>query len=626
LGSAAAFMPAFLKAGTHAAIQPDIVRSASAIFSENELLNRSYALLQKWTDGLLEHQINKPGVKGLHGGLLCPACAIVHGRSADSIFPLLLMAEKTGKQQYLDATLNLYNWMENTVSTPDGAWLNEINLSTWKGITVFTAIALAESLMHFGKLLDGNTQARWTERLARASEYLYKTFTIQTGNINYPVAASYALALSGKLLGKKAYENRGREFAHQCMAYFTKKDVLLFGEGRPDPERSAKGCYSVDLGYNVEESLPSLVMYGKLMNDNEVLDIVTASLRAHMQFMLPDGAWDNSWGTRNFKWTYWGSRTSDGCQPAYALMADREPAFYEVALRNTILFEQCTAQNLLHGGPHYNAHGILPCIHHTFSHSKALATILSNPAAIERISVQSKAILPREKDYGVKTFVDIGTWLVSTGGWRATITGYDQEYTMKGGHASGGALSMLWHQKTGPLIAAGMNRYQMVESFNMQWKDGATDCLTPRFELVTDNIIYTNINDLRSTTTYKENPILFVSKAQLKNEDQQTAGKGSPDTEISYQFMNDVLIIKAACKSSAANLRYLLPIVSKNNEEIRKISDRKIEIRKEQAVVSVEADRPMKFRNERAFNFVPGLEAVILEWNEKDIEITISIK
>ena len=26
-----------------------------------------------------------------------------------------------------------------------------------------------------------------------------------------------------------------------------------------------------------------------------------------------DGGWDNSFGTRNNKWTYWGNRTSDGC-------------------------------------------------------------------------------------------------------------------------------------------------------------------------------------------------------------------------------------------------------------------------------------------------------------------------
>ena len=44
-------------------------------------------------------------------------------------------------------------------------------------------------------------------------------------------------------------------------------------------------------------------------------------METHLEFMLPDGAWDNSWGTRSFKWTYWGGRTSDGFMGGYYLMA-----------------------------------------------------------------------------------------------------------------------------------------------------------------------------------------------------------------------------------------------------------------------------------------------------------------
>ena len=33
--------------------------------------------------------------------------------------------------------------------------------------------------------------------------------------------------------------------------------------------------------------------------------------KKHLEFMLPDGAWDNSWGTRSFKWTYWGVKSSN---------------------------------------------------------------------------------------------------------------------------------------------------------------------------------------------------------------------------------------------------------------------------------------------------------------------------
>lgn len=97
--------------------------------------------------------------------------------------------------------------------------------------------------------------------------------------------------------------------------------------------------------------MPSLVLYGLHTGDTTVLDAVKESLDAHLEFMLPDGGWDNSWGTRSFKWTYWGSRTSDGCQAGYGLMADWNPLYYKAAVQNTLLLKQCTENGLLHGGP-----------------------------------------------------------------------------------------------------------------------------------------------------------------------------------------------------------------------------------------------------------------------------------
>ncbi|MBS1562819.1 MAG: twin-arginine translocation signal domain-containing protein, partial [Bacteroidetes bacterium] len=308
-------------------------------YAGNLLLDASYSLLQKWGAGLLSLQLSFPDVKTLHGGILCPACSMIHGRSGDAMFPLLLLAGKTKDQRYLDAALNVYEWMENNVSQPNGSWVNEIVASSWAGITVFTIIAMGESIVHFGHLPAPAVKQRWLARMDRAAKYICDTFTIKTGNINYPIAASYALSLAGEILGKPAYSARGKLLAHEALGHFTAKDLLLYGEGHPAKEPSPKGCYSVDLGYNVEESLPSLVLYGKLTGDSEVLDLVTQSLKAHLEFMLPDGGWDNSWGTRNFKWTWWGSRTSDGCQPAYALMADRDPVFYKAALQNTRLFD-----------------------------------------------------------------------------------------------------------------------------------------------------------------------------------------------------------------------------------------------------------------------------------------------
>lgn len=119
------------------------------------------------------------------------------------------------------------------------------------------------------------------------------------------------------------------------------------------------------MGYNVEETIPSLVGYALVTGDKEALDIMEKTMKVHIEFMLPDGAWDNSWGTRNFKWTYWGSRTSDGCQAGFAALADRDSRFYTAALKNLELLSACTHGGLLYGGPHFRSHGQPPCIHHT---------------------------------------------------------------------------------------------------------------------------------------------------------------------------------------------------------------------------------------------------------------------
>ena len=46
------------------------------------------ALLRRWCDAMLKYQLHDTGDTRLDGGLLCPACMRVHGRSADAILPI----------------------------------------------------------------------------------------------------------------------------------------------------------------------------------------------------------------------------------------------------------------------------------------------------------------------------------------------------------------------------------------------------------------------------------------------------------------------------------------------------------------------------------------------------------
>ncbi|MEL7162919.1 MAG: hypothetical protein AAFN92_19325, partial [Bacteroidota bacterium] len=263
-------------------------------------------LLQTWVYGILAQQIDAPGDPTRHGLLGCPVCDNLHGRCMDAAYPFLRVARTTGDERLVTAAVNVMEWAENNVSQPDGSWTVVPNPKTWKGISVFGAIALAEAVHHHGDLLPTGVEDRWRERLVRAAEYVYANFDLTFTNINYGYTALYALSLFSEVLEAPKYAHRARELARGADAFLTEPNHLLFGEAKPNNDRlSAKGLYGVDLGYNVEESLNGAVLYAHRVGDIPLMNKLIASLQGHLEFMLPDGGWDNSWGTRQFKWTYW---------------------------------------------------------------------------------------------------------------------------------------------------------------------------------------------------------------------------------------------------------------------------------------------------------------------------------
>jgi hypothetical protein len=583
--------------------------------------------LHSWCDGLMSHQLTAMKDPAFHGALLCPACVLIHGRCADAIYPLMRVAHSTGDSKYLRAAIILHDWSELQVSRADGSWINDVTLSPWQGITVFQTIALAESLHHHGSLLDAAIRGRWTDRLARAATFLDGFITIETGNINYPISASLAFALCGQVLGEHRYLDRARALAHKSLDYFT-SNGLLVGEGHPLREVTPKGCHPVDLGYNVEESLPALAQYSLLTNDQQVLEQTVKSLRAHMEFMLPNGAWDNSWGTRNYKWSWWGSRTSDGCHPAYVLLSDHDPRFREVALRNLEMMSACTQDGLLYGGPDYFHHGDRPCIHHTFTHAKALATVLDRGGA--NIQAKERPSIPRDESVGLRYYPEVGTYLASKGPWRVTVTENDWEYVEHvqaggggesgGGHASGGALSLLFHQSLGPILVASMTDYQLIEISNQQaFLDAPHMTLTPRIELKADRT-YTSLTDLKATlnASMSAEEIHFTATGQLLTVGHHPVSSGGISYRFEYFIAEDTISIVASATGKlppSTSLQFIMPVVSRSTEAITQSSFNSIRITKPKGILTVHTDAPQGFESipkERTFNLVPGLEAIPL--------------
>jgi hypothetical protein len=588
----------------------------------------SYArLLKTWCDGFLAYQVRGLRGEGVNGGLLCPACGIVHGRCADAVYPLLRMARTTGEARYVEAACAVQDWSERSVSRADGSWVNDVVLSDWKGITVFRAAALAEALNHHGDLLDAKTRAGWRDRLAAACRFLEGFITIETGNINYPISAAYAFSLSAEALGRHDYEDRARDLAHASLDYFT-PNGLLYGEGHPHDRVTPKGHRPVDLGYNVEESLPALALYGLRTRDEQVLDHAVVSLRAHMEFMLPDGAWDNSWGSRNYKWTWWGSRTSDGCHPAYRLLADRDPRFAEVSARNLALMAANTHDGLLYGGPHYRQHGYAPCIHHSFSHAKALATVVD----LAKAPAPPPAPLPRDAPYGLKSFPEIGTHLAAVGPWRTTFTDYEFDYVAPagGGHASGGAISLLHHARLGPVLVASMTRYKVVETANQQTpKDATHQILTARIELAGREEV-SSLNDLAAAFSIQGSPQSMQATAHgrlLTPEGQAPAG--GPRYELAYDLTPDGLTLQARAIDlpSGVVARLVLPIVSRRDEPVTRPTVSQVEIAKPGGRLVVESlgGGFAGSNDARIFNLVPGFEALALALPMSQEGVTVRI-
>ena len=598
-----------------------------------EFKKLAFDLLKDWCDGMIRVQILDPSDTKVHGMLKCPACDVVHARSMDAVYPFLHMAKATGEKKYLEAGIAAFEW-ERNVSLPDGSWSNGLDPKSWNGTTIFGAIALAEALHYYSDLLDDVRHERWKDRLGQAAEFIYEKFTISFTNINYPATAVYGLNLIGRVLNNDSYIKRSKELAEEVKAYFTEPNRLLFGEGKPSDKRSAKGLPAVDLGYNVEESLNSLVMYALHVNDEELLNLITKSLNSHLEFMLPDGGWDNSWGTRQFKWSYWGSRTTDGCQPAFGMMAHKNPALGTAAVKSTQLLRRCTADGLLHGGIHYLSHGIKPCVHHTFSHSKNLAVMLDHWDHLPEIN--TTAPLPRTTADGIKYFAELDTNLFARGDWRGTVTAYDAIY--KDGHyrqATGGALSVLYHNRVGLLCAASMAIYKLVEPYNQQPNPGEDFAFTPRVETFKDDVWYSNIFDRAATMTSGdiEGEIRLNAKAQLKNTENEAVTETASDFELTYTCSKDVMrITTKTAQPIKEKTAFVLPIISPTGEKVLQPNPNEITVQKPEGQVSIKANVPLTIKGiprERTFNMVPGAEAIpimaFFEETTKEVEISIEV-
>jgi hypothetical protein len=310
-------------------------------------------------------------------------------------------------------------------------------------------------------------------------------------------------------------------------------------------------------------------------------------------------------------------------------MSKFDPRFREAARRNLELMSACTHDGLLYGGPDYYAHGDLPCIHHTFTHAKALATVLDR-GTFDRGTLAAEPAqlpkLPRDEAYGLRSFPTVGTRLAAIGPWRATVTEYDWEYSehvqpgagnLGGGHVSGGALSLLYHMQLGPILTASMTEYLMVEIANQQqFREGPHMALTPRLEVVSGET-YTNLNDFKAALTANElnGQIIFDAHGRMLTASRKPFSAGEILYHTVYRISETGVEIEASASgqpSGPAPLKLIVPVIAREGERVEQIDPQTVRVFKAEGALTVTADAPSAFDasfKEKTFNLVPGFEA-----------------
>ena len=560
--------------------------------------NQVYNLMKNWCDELLKTQLSMPDPL-LDGAILCPGCAVVHGRCADMVLPLVLLYSQTGSEHYLTAAKKLIDWTEYNLLSENDDYRNDL-ANRWKGTNIFTCLMLGETLHRFKDVLDEETFTKWDAIFRRRAAASIGWCEKAGPHINYNAGAAAMFAFAYNYTGEQKFLDNALKQEAFCRAHFDNQG-LFFGEGKPLDGTTAKGCHFIDMGYNLEESIPLLVMHALWMKDEEKLKFYVDRAIDHLGFLLPDGAIDNSWGTRQNKWTYWGSRTSDGMHEGFVYVARDNPVIAKAVRRNVELLERCTTHGRLYGGLMYHSANEPACVHHAFDKVKSLAVLYLEMD--DEFDTCLDAVLPREVE-GVKAYQNGNLYTVTKGDFIATVNACDT-HIYYASETGGGAISMLYNKNNGAVMAATLYRFVATEPMNMQIQRNVDEevCNTARLGRSDTDKTVELFNDGYSITAKSE----------------------QSGFSIKYDFCDDAVNISIL---SDKDSEYVLPIISENHDEVM-VLDNEIVFKN---MLSVCADVKCEITpdgNKRHFHPVGGFQYKHLTYPvtaNKQLNITIKTK
>lgn len=514
------------------------------------MINKYKSTLFECANSLIKKQIHH-NHSSVNGGFLCSSCKLIHGRSVDAIYAFAICYKLTKDGKYLNAINALLDYANNLICD-DGGMYNDMQ-ALWRYTTVFQEICLCETYLSCQKVLPSSVSKRIFSRIKLHAEWLYQHLDEKTvANINYPTSNSLALYLAGSILNNQKYLKQSKHLLNYALKHITINN-LFYGESQPHNLKTKKGCLAIDIGYNLEESLLALGKYAFYSKDINTYKKVLKLAKGHLPFILPDGAIDNSLGCRNYKWTYYGSRTCDGLIPLFYILGKDDKRFIEAANRNFALMLSCTHNGLLYGGPDYFKHKENPCLHHTFEHINSFAFVVDH-FLDSKISTK-KQILPSEEIFD--TYIkEMDAYRLANHKYLLSISNYDINIPYSG-HLTSGAITLLYDKKNKrPMIVGSVGDYQLTEPNNMQVPLDVNSHLPgyPRIDAVVNNKYYSTGYFNHCEIIKKDSEFKFISYLTSRD-----GLKLNDKFSFTYKFTEGGLMVTI---KSQKDFIYKIPLIS----------------------------------------------------------------
>jgi hypothetical protein len=385
---------------------------------------------------------------------------------------MYVMFVRSGKEKYRASARRLVQYMQGQ-QLYDGSWLNDEPFD-WKGTTLFQTLSLCHAydyLNRSGHLSETDAIKDMIEKSAQWTSWAFGERNIRSTNMNYWMTSAAVLEWCFKITGQALYSEQARSLIQYALSHIN-HDGFIIGELDGTGLRSLD---NIDIGYNMDMSLAALAEYAELTGDARVRSEAVRAMGAHVNFIYPDGSMDNSFGSRSYKWTLFGSKTAHGCQMALMMLADQDSRFAQAAEDNAdYLITRCMMEDgFIGNGPRHAELFREPCIHPLINRADAWATALIYGKAPAAHASHAAA-----KPSSMQCYPSLRTCHVRSGPWAATITTYGAHNS-----ATGGAISYLWHQKRGPVQLASATEYSRNELINMpEFPVPYKGPVTPRIE------------------------------------------------------------------------------------------------------------------------------------------------